>query len=187
MKMSNKKVVVFDFGSDYNLEIVKKVKETGMESYLINHKTPASELKKDKDIIGIILSGSRKSVYAEDGKTMDLDIYTLGLPILGICYGMQLIAYQLGGVVEAMGFTEDEAIEVVIEENNPLLKQNAVVHMNHGDHVIKLPEGFTNYAHTPSTRHALMIDESRRLYATQFHPEMDESDVIKTFIMEICQ
>lgn len=185
--MNRKKVVVLDFGSDYNHDIVNKVKKLGIESYLIDHQTTASELAKDKDIMGIILSGSRKSVYAKDGKYMDIEMYNLGLPILGICYGMQLMAHQLGGVVEAMGFTEEEDIEVVIEANNSLLKENTVVHMNHGDHVIKLPDGFTNYAHTKSTKHALMIDEFRRLYATQFHPEKDESDVIKTFVLEVCQ
>lgn len=185
--MDNKKVVVLDFGSDYNHDIVKKVVELGIESYLIDHQTTAIDLSNDKDIMGIILSGSRKSVYAHDGKTMDIEMYNLGLPILGICYGMQLIAHQLGGLVEAMGFTEEEDIEVVIEAKNPLLKENTIVHMNHGDHVTRLPNGFTNYAHTKSTKHALMVDESRRLYATQFHPEKDESDVIKTFVLEICQ
>lgn len=186
MDMGNKKVVVVDFGSDYNVDIVRKVKKLGVESHLIHYQTTALELAADKDIVGIILSGSRKSVYAEDGLAMDLAIYDLGLPILGICYGMQLIAHQLGGLVEAMGFTEEEDIELVIESENPLLKENVVVHMNHGDHVVHLPEGFTNHAHTKSTKHALMVNEARKLYATQFHPEKDESDVIKSFVVDIC-
>jgi GMP synthase (glutamine-hydrolysing) len=182
-----KKIVVFDFGSDYNEEIVKKVKLLGIDSYLIDYQTLASDLAKDKDIIGIILSGSRKSVYAEDGKIMDPKVYNLGLPILGICYGMQLMAYQLGGKVEAMGFSEEEDIELIIEKDNPLLSSNSIVHMNHGDHVVILPLGFTNYAHTPSTKHGLMINEAAQLYATQFHPEKDESGVIDRFVLEICQ
>lgn len=183
----NKKIVVFDFGSDYNESIVNKVKNMGVDSYLIDYQIKASELAKDDNIIGIILSGSRKSVYADDGKSMDVEVYNLGVPILGICYGMQLMAHQLGGKVEAMGFYEEANVEVIIDIESPLLSSNCLVHMHHGDHVSLLPPGFINYAHTSTTKHALMINEQAKLYATQFHPEKDESKVIERFVAGICQ
>lgn len=183
----NKKIVVFDFGSDYNESIVEKVKECGIDSYLIDYQIKASELAKDDDIIGIILSGSRQSVYAADGKSMDVEVYKLGVPILGICYGMQLMAHQLGGKVEAMGFYEEANVQLIIDKENPLLSNNCVVHMHHGDHVSILPPGFINVAHTSTTKHALMIHQQAQLYATQFHPEKDESNVIERLVIDICQ
>ena len=180
------RILIVDFGSGYKEFLIQAVKDLGVDVRVVNNETPASEIEKYQSIKGIILSGSPSTVYLEDGKTMDKAIYDLGLPILGICYGMQLMAHQLGGKVEAMGFTEAGDIDLIIESDNPLLTKNCKVRMNHGDHITKLPSGFTNHAHTKDNQYSLITNEARKLYGTQFHPEKDESGVIKRFVRNLC-
>lgn len=180
------KILIIDFGSGYKEFLIQAVKDLGVEVKVLSNETPAGVTEKDKSIKGIILSGSPSTVYLEDGKTMDKAIYDLGIPILGICYGVQLMAHQLGGKVEAMGFTEEGDIDLIIESDNPLLTKNCKVRMNHGDHITKLPIGFTNHAHTKDNQYSLIVNKQRKLYGTQFHPEKDESGVIERFVRVIC-
>lgn len=181
------KIVLLDFGASYNQLIIKKLRNFGIYAEMVDHDITASELSKDKSIIGIILSGSPSTVYLEEGLTLDKNIYDLGLPILGICYGMQLMAHQLGGKVKAMGFNEKGLVELNIESTNLLVKNNQMVFMDHGDHVTKLPDGFINHAHTQDNRYSLITNEKRKLYGTQFHPEKDDSKVLERFVIDICK
>ena len=181
------KILLLDFGASYNQFIIKKLRNFGVYTEMIDHDIKASEIKKDESIIGIIFSGSPSTVYLKDGLSVDKEIYNLGIPILGICYGMQLMAHQLGGKVEAMGFTEKGEAELVIESDNPLLKSNFTVFMDHGDHVTKLPNGFTNHAHTKDNQYSLIMNPKRKLFGTQFHPEKDQSKVLENFVIDICK
>lgn len=181
------KILILDFGSGYMEFLHKSVEDLGVDVDVLSHQTPADRIPKDKSIIGIILSGSPSTVYLEDGRTMDEEIYNLGLPILGICYGMQLMAHQLGGKVEPIGFTEEGYIDLVINSTNPLLSNNCKVRMDHGDHITKLPIGFVNHAYTKDNKYSLIMNPERRLYGTQFHPEKDESGVLERFVRDICK
>lgn len=180
------KIVIVDFGSGYMKYLHKAIKDLDVSVEIVKNTIKPSVIKEDKSVTGIVLSGSPSTVYLEDGLSMDPGIYGLGIPILGICYGMQLMAHQLGGKVEAMGFREAGDIELEIDSNNPLLNNNCKVRMNHGDHVTKLPPGFENHAHTKNNQFSLITNKKRKLYGTQFHPEKDESGVLETFVKEIC-
>ena len=179
-------ILIIDFGSGYKDFLIKAVEDLEVDVKVFDNDILASKISEDKSIKGIILSGSPSTVYLEDGRTMDKEIYSLGIPILGICYGMQLMAHQLGGKVEAMGFTEEGDIDLIVDSDNPLLSRNCKVRMNHGDHVTKLPIGFMNHAHTKDNQYSLITNEERNLYGTQFHPEKDESGVLDKFVKEIC-
>lgn len=183
----NKKMVLLDFGASYNQFIIKKLRDFGIYTEMVKSDIKAHELAKDKSIIGIILSGSPSTVYLDHGLSADKAIYDLGIPVLGICYGMQLMAHQLGGKVEAMGFTEKGPKELIVESTNPLISNDTYVFMDHGDHITKLPQGFINYAHTKDNQYSLIINQEKQLYATQFHPEKDESKILETFALDICK
>ena len=184
--MENKKILVLDFGSTYNQDIVRKVRNLGVYSELIDYDTKASDLALDKDILGLILTGSPRSVNDKDAFSMDPEIFNMGIPVLGICYGMQLMAHQLGGKVEKMNFAEEGLVELTADSDQNLYTNNETVFMHHGDHVTVLPDGFTNYAYTDKTVNALMINKEKNLFGTQFHPEKDESDVLDNFVNKIC-
>ena len=180
------KILLLDFGASYNQFIIKKLRDFGVYTEMVDHDIKASEIQVDKSIIGIILSGSPSTVYLDNGLTVDKDIFTLGIPVLGICYGMQIMAHQLGGEVQAMGFTEKGEKDLIIESDNPLVSANTSVYMDHGDHVTKLPTGFINHAHTEDNQYSLISNTKQKLYGTQFHPEKDETGVLERFALDIC-
>ena len=186
------KILILNFGTSYNQFLIQKIRALGVYAEMVDYDIKADDIKKDdikkdKSVIGIILSGSPRAVYAEDGFLMDREIYNLDIPILGICYGMQLMAHQLGGKVRAMGFTEKGKVDLIVDSKNSLLSNSLKVYMNHGDHVVRLPKGFTNHGHTKETEYALMTNAEKKLYGTQFHPEKDNSGVLETFILDICK
>lgn len=181
------KILILNFGTSYNQFLIQRIRALGVYAEMVDYDIKANEIEKDESVIGIILSGSPRAVYAEDGFLMDPEIYNLDIPILGICYGMQLMAHQLGGKVEAMGFTEKGEVDLIIDSENSLLSESLKVYMNHGDHVVRLPKGFTNHGNTKDTRYALMTNTEEKLYASQFHPEKDDSGVLESFILDICR
>lgn len=187
MQEKLEKILIFNFGASYNQFIIQKIRSLGVYAEMIPYDTSADKIQKDKNVIGIILSGSPKAVYEKDGFFMDPEIYNLGIPILGICYGMQLIAHQLGGKVESMGLTEKGKVDIVIKEDNSLLSSNTKIFMDHGDHVIKLPKGFMNHGYTKDTKNAIISNKERKIYGVQFHPEKDESGVLDSFLNNICK
>ncbi|MFJ7827756.1 glutamine-hydrolyzing GMP synthase [Psychrobacillus sp. NPDC096623] len=186
------KIVVLDFGSQYNQLITRRIREFGVYSELLPHTVTAEELKK-VNATGIIFSGGPNSVYDENAFHIDSAIYDLGVPILGICYGMQLMSQHFGGKVEKASHREYGKAEINVKNSTPLfgqLPEKQVVWMSHGDHVTVAPEGFEVIATSPSCEVAAMANEAKNFYAVQFHPEVRHSiygiELIRQFVFDVC-
>ncbi len=168
-------IILVDFGGQTAHLIARRIRELGVEVEILN---PEEALIKAKNADGIIFSGGPASVYAKDAPTIDKKIFELGIPILGICYGEQLMCHLLGGEVKP-GFKKEygpaelrlqvtgysgQLLENIPEEFN--------VWMSHGDEVVKIPQGFETYGTTQTIPHAVIADEKRKIYGIQFHPEV---------------
>lgn len=186
-------IVVLDFGSQYNQLITRRIREFGVYSELHPHTITAEELKK-LNPKGIIFSGGPNSVYDENSFRCDEAIFEMGLPILGICYGMQLMTMHFGGKVEKAKNREYGKAVLTLQNQSPLfggLPDEQVVWMSHGDLVVEAPPGFTVDGTNPSCPIAAMSNEERKLYAVQFHPEVRHSvygnDLLKNFVFDVCE
>jgi GMP synthase (glutamine-hydrolysing) len=186
-------VVVLDFGSQYNQLITRRIREFGVYSELHPHTLTAEEIKQ-MNPKGIILSGGPNSVYGENAFKCDEAIFDLGLPVLGICYGMQLMTHTLGGKVEPADHREYGKATINIEAKSSLLTdlpEQQVVWMSHGDLVREIPQGFQVDATSPSCPYAAMSNEDRKFYGVQFHPEVRHSEygneLLKNFVFKICE
>ncbi|WP_051237834.1 glutamine-hydrolyzing GMP synthase [Lacticigenium naphthae] len=186
-------MVVLDFGSQYNQLITRRMREFGIYSKLYAHTISADELK-EINVKGIIFSGGPMSVYDAGAFAIDPEIFNLGIPILGICYGMQLIAKEFNGVVELAGKREYGKSEIAIQEVDQALfkdmESTESVWMSHGDYVTGLPEGFEITATNPHCPIAAMENKEKKLYGVQFHPEVRHSihgdQLLKNFAYSIC-
>ncbi|MGM7685222.1 glutamine-hydrolyzing GMP synthase [Cytobacillus sp. Hm23] len=185
-------VVVLDFGSQYNQLITRRIRELGVYSELHPHTITAEEIRK-MNPKGIIFSGGPNSVYDENAYHCDEEIFELGIPVLGICYGMQLMTKHFGGKVEGATHSEYGKATISIQNDSTLfqkLPKEQVAWMSHGDLVTQTPEGFSIDVTSPSCPIAGMSNESRHLYAVQFHPEVRHSeygnDVLKNFVFDVC-
>ncbi len=167
-------VIVLDFGAQYNHLIARRVREARIFCEVLPGDTPAAEiLSKNPD--ALILSGGPASVFAENAPTMDPALLTEGIPVLGICYGMQLMTRLLGGEVKPATKREYGRTRMERIGDGPLLQgipENSTVWMSHGDAVLTAPEGFTVIATTPTTPIAAMANQARNLWAVQYHPEV---------------
>jgi GMP synthase (glutamine-hydrolysing) len=204
LSMHHSKILILDFGSQVTQLIARRVREAHV--FCEVHPCDVSsdwvrDYAKDGSLKGIILSGSHASVYEVDDRAPDA-VFELGLPVLGICYGMQTMAEQLGGKVEAGNTREFGYAEVRAHGHTDLLKGiedfatadghgMLKVWMSHGDKVTQLPEGFKVMASTPACPIAGMADESRRFYAVQFHPEVTHTvqgqALLNRFVLDICK
>ncbi len=192
MAFEQELILVLDFGSQYNQLITRRIREMGVYSELHDHEISIEEIKK-MNPKGIILSGGPNSVYEEGSFTVDPEIFNLGVPVMGICYGMQLMTKLLGGSVERAN--EREYGKAVIKAKThslfTKLPEEQTVWMSHSDKVINLPEGFNVIAHSPSCKYAAIENPERNLYGVQFHPEVRHSeygnDLLRNFIREICK
>jgi len=192
--MSNKKVLIVDFGGQYTMLIAKQVRELFVYSEVVPFSKCMEKIKEEKPI-GIIFSGGPNSVYEKDAPLPPLEIFNLGIPILGICYGMQAIAQVLGGKVEKNEVQETGECLVSFDINTEIFStvQGGVnkLLMNHVDCVSQLPEGFKSIAYTEHTKHAAMMNEEKKIYGVQFHPEAgtgyNDKDTIKNFLYKICK
>ena len=190
---SLEKIIVLDFGSQYNQLITRRIREFGVFSELLSHKTTAAEIKA-MNPKGIIFSGGPNSVYAEDAFKVDPAIFDLGVPVLGICYGMQLMTAQFNGKVEAASKREYGQAFIDVKENKAglfsELPTNQQVWMSHGDLVTEVPEGFEVTATSTDCPIAAMADTARQFYGVQFHPEVRHSeygnDLLKNFVFDVC-
>lgn len=190
--MKHVPIVVLDFGSQYTQIIARKLRESGVYSEIV----PYSESIEDimaRTPKGIILSGGPASVYAEDSYHPDGTVFELGLPILGICYGMQLISQHFGGSVIPADHHEYGKAKLNFEIENPIFKDTQdgqIVWMSHGDRVEKIPAGFEKIATSENSPYAAIADVHRKVYAFQFHPEVYHSDegskLLKNFAKHIC-
>ncbi|WPC09780.1 glutamine-hydrolyzing GMP synthase [Globicatella sp. PHS-GS-PNBC-21-1553] len=189
------KIVVLDFGSQYNQLITRRLREFGVFSELLPNDTSAEEIKAEGNVIGVIFSGGPHSVYAEDAFTVDKAIFDLGIPVLGICYGMQLTTHLFGGKVEPGTKKEygTAAIEVKNTETGLFagLSESENVLMSHGDLITQIPDGFTVTASNSHTPFAAFENEERQIYGVQFHPEVRHSihgnEMLRNFAFNICK
>lgn len=190
--MKHVPIVVLDFGSQYTQIIARKLREAGVYSEIV----PYSESIEDimaRTPKGIILSGGPASVYADDAYHPDTTIFELGLPILGICYGMQLISQHFGGSVIPASHHEYGKAKLKFEVENPIFKDTQdgqIVWMSHGDRVENIPSGFEKIATSENSPFAAIANTERNIYAFQFHPEVyhsvEGSKLLKNFAKYIC-
>ncbi len=188
------KIVVLDFGSQYNQLIARRIREFGVYSELHPNTITLEEIQALKDVKGIIFSGGPNSVYDEDSFSCDPSIFTSGIPVLGICYGMQLTHYKLGGEVKGCETKEYGRAEIQVLKSTPLLEglpEKQTVWMSHGDQVSRLAEGFEVNASSATCPYAVASNEAKQLYTVQFHPEVRNSEygleLLKNFVFKICK
>lgn len=187
------KILVLDFGSQYNQLITRRIRDFGIYSELLSHKLSAEEIK-EMHPKGIIFSGGPNSVYAKDAFKVDPEIYKLGIPILGICYGMQLMSYDLGGKVEPADDSEYGRADIeVIDVDAVMFKglpKKQYVWMSHGDRVVEAPEGFKVVATSKNCPISAIANDEKKLYGIQFHAEVRNSqyglDILKKFAFDVC-
>ncbi len=193
--MENKQhelVLVMDFGGQYSQLIARRIRECRVYCEIIPFSTSIEKIKA-MNPKAIVFSGGPSSVYAEKAPKCDPAVFALGVPVLGICYGMQLTANLLGGVVARAESREYGNTKLFIDKSTDVLlgiSGETPVWMSHGDYIEKAPEGFTVNAHTESTPVAAMADAERKIYGVQFHPEVVHTpagmDMLKNFLFEIC-
>lgn len=192
MDKPNEIIVVLDFGGQYNQLIARRIRDLGVYSELLPFNTPADKIKALQPR-GIIFSGGPASVYGEDSPLVDPAVYDLGVPILGICYGMQMMAHQLQGKVERASKREYGKAEVDFADACGLvhgLDKKQTVWMSHSDLVVQTPEGFVVDASTEHAPIAAMSHPEKKLFAVQFHPEVRHSvygnEMIRNFLYHVC-
>ena len=194
MENSKNYIIVLDFGGQYNQLIARRVRELQVYCEVKSYKTPLEEIKA-LNPKGIIFTGGPNSVYDEKSPHIAKEIFGWGIPILGICYGCQLMAYTLGGVVEtAAAQSEYGKTEVNLNAESKIFKgleKDQICWMSHTDYISQVPEGFVVTSTTKACPTAAMEDASRKLYGVQFHPEVNHTpngkDMLKNFLFEVCE
>ena len=181
-------VVILDFGAQYSQLIARRVRECNVYSEILPFDTPIEELKK-RNVKAVILSGGPSSVYDKNAPHPDKKIWDSGIPMLGICYGVQLMAENLGGQVSPGSKKEYGKTELLIDDNSDLFAGLLTMMdcwMSHGDKVSALPKGFKRLAHTQNTEFAAVGNPEKKIYGVQFHPEVVHTpkgiEIIKNFI-----
>jgi GMP synthase (glutamine-hydrolysing) len=190
--MQHKWIAILDFGSQYTQLIARRVREQHVYSEIVRFDTTAAQLRARKPA-GIILSGGPNSVFEEGAPLCDPALFTLGVPVLGICYGMQLTAKTLGGTVRPGAHREYGHTRIEAVPGNRLfagLPAEFDVWMSHGDQVEVMPDGFAAAARSLSCPHAAMRDDARNLFALQFHPEVVHTQhgqqILHNFLFSVC-
>ena len=193
--MERQTVIVLDFGGQYNQLIARRVRECGVYCEVRSYKTPLDELKAMSPI-GLIFTGGPNSVYDEEAPHIDLAVFELGIPVLGICYGCQLMAHALGGEVTAAQLDtarEYGKTQTYFDTGCKLfrgLPETGVTWMSHGDYMEKVPAEFTLAAHSDNCPNVAIADEARGFYGVQYHPEVNHTqhgtDMIRNFLYEVC-
>jgi GMP synthase (glutamine-hydrolysing) len=185
-------IVILDFGSQYSELIARRIRETQVYSEVLSYRTSVEQLRQ-LNPAGIILSGGPSSVYDTGAPQCDPAIWQLGIPVMGVCYGMQLMVQQLGGVVERAARGEYGKASLAIDDPTDLLTNvdpGTTMWMSHGDSVMTMPSGFELLAHTDNTPCAAIADHQRKFYGVQFHPEVVHSiggqALIRNFVYHIC-
>ena len=188
----NNTIIVLDFGSQYTQLIARRLREQGVYTEILPFSAKIEEIKAKKPK-GIILSGGPASVYASDAYFCDEKIFKLKVPILGVCYGMQLIAHVFGAQVAPASHKEYGKAELSVTKTHPLFTdtpEKQIVWMSHSDLVKNLPNGFEAIATSENSPYCVFGDEKRKFYALQFHPEVQHSEfgtqILKNFAKYIC-
>ncbi len=190
--MEHQKVLVLDFGGQYNQLIARRVRELGVFCDLLPSEMSVEKIK-EYNPIGIIFTGGPNSVYEADSPRIDKAVFSLGIPVLGICYGCQLTAHLLGGEVKSASSSEYGKAEVSYSPS-PLtegLPERAVCWMSHTDRITRLPDGFKKIAESDNCPFAAFGDEKRGIYGVQFHPEVNHTQygtqILKNFLYNVCK
>ena len=193
--MNHQTIIVLDFGGQYNQLIARRVRECGVYCEVKPYTTPLADLLAMKPI-GFIFTGGPNSVYLEDAPHVDPALFDAGVPVLGICYGCQLIAHHLGGKVVAASDAsarEYGKTETFFDTSCKLFKglpEKSVTWMSHGDYMEKVPDGFSLVAHSDACPNVAICDEKRGFYGVQYHPEVNHTeygkDMIRNFLYEVC-
>ena len=191
--MHTEKIIILDFGGQYSQLIARRIRECGVYCEILPFDAELSRIQ-SISLKGIILTGAPDSVYAKDAAQCNAEVFRLGVPVLGICYGMQLTAHLLGGTVQPAGKSEFGKTELHISNTAAGLWKDcpadSIVWMNHNDSVTALPAGFEVIAHTDNCPIAAMADTANQLYGVQFHPEVLHSvygtQMLKNFVRDIC-
>lgn len=190
--MEREMIVVLDFGGQYNQLIARRVRECSVYCEVHPYNISLDELK-SMDPKGIIFTGGPNSVYAEDSPLCDKAVFDLGVPILGICYGSQLMAHMLGGRVATAPVSEYGKTEVDVDSSKALFRDishRTICWMSHTDYIASAPDDFAVTAHTPVCPVAAMENPEKKLYAVQFHPEVMHTQegmkMLRNFVIDIC-
>ncbi|GBE39720.1 GMP synthase [glutamine-hydrolyzing] [bacterium BMS3Bbin08] len=190
--MHKEKVLVLDFGSQYTQLIARRVRENKVYSEIFPYNATLDEIREFAPK-GIILSGGPSSIYDKKAPMPDNGIFKLGIPVLGICYGMQLMARVFGGRVTSSRKREYGRAELVTDDKKDIFKSipsRGVVWMSHGDRILRYPRGFKPIAHTNNSPVAAMADKKRGFFALQFHPEVVHTEhgrrILKNFLFNVC-
>ena len=188
----NQTVLVIDFGAQYSEVIARRIRECNVYCEVLPWNTPITIIQ-SKNPIGIIFSGGPHSVYEIDAPTIDKAVFDLNIPILGICYGMQLMVSLLNGEVVAANEREYGKAITSFHSTCPLFKNlpsKSITWMSHGDYIKEMPKGFKVAASTKNCKYAAIYDEKKNFYAMQFHPEVEHTkygkEMIKEFLLKIC-
>jgi GMP synthase (glutamine-hydrolysing) len=191
--MNEEKVLVLDFGSQYTQLIARRVRESKVYSEIFPFNASIEKIK-NFDPKGIILSGGPSSVYDPGAPIPDIKIFELGIPVLGICYGMQLMAHCLGGRVAKARKREYGKAELIVDDRKDIFEGipiKTIVWMSHGDRIEHCPPRFKQIAHTANSPVAAMANKSKKFYALQFHPEVVHTprgfEILKNFLFRICK
>ncbi|HHW20044.1 glutamine-hydrolyzing GMP synthase [Thermodesulfovibrio thiophilus] len=187
-----REILIIDFGSQYTQLIARRVREFKVYSEIIPCTAPFAEIKKRKPA-GIILSGGPSSVFDENAPTINIELFNLGIPVLGICYGMQLITHLLGGKITKAEKREYGKAILKIDDFSDIFNEipdETVVWMSHADKIIEMPHGFIRLAHTENSSYAAIADRNKKIYALQFHPEVVHTQggkkILHNFVFKIC-
>lgn len=191
--MNSELVLVLDFGGQYNQLIARRVRECNVYAEVIPYTTSLEDIKA-KNPKGIIFTGGPNSVYKEDSPSYDKSIFEIGVPILGICYGSQLMAYKLGGEVATAPVSEYGKTDVEVDTSSLLFEgvsATTTTWMSHTDYIAKAPQGFKITGHTGNCPVAAMENAEKKLYAVQFHPEVMHSvegqKMLHNFLFNVCK
>ena len=186
------KILILDFGSQYTQLIARKIRECGVYSEIKPYSISENEFN-EIEPTGIIISGGPSSIYSDDAPLLTFDIFSKGIPLLGICYGLQHIAYSLGGSVDKAAYREYGKAELIIDKSDDLFKDvssQTSVWMSHGDLLTRLPDGFEIIAHSDNSPICSIRNKERRIYGVQFHPEVHHTPegkkILNNFVRNIC-
>jgi GMP synthase (glutamine-hydrolysing) len=189
------KILILDFGSQFTQLIARRTRELGVYSEIQPYDYDIQKIKNDPLIKAIIFSGGPNSVYDQDSPSVDESIYELGIPILGTCYGLQLMGKKFGGLVEKAPSREYGRAEIKVVKNSSLthnIPAKADVWMSHGDHLTTLPEGFQLLISSDNCEFSAIGNSSKKIYGVQFHPEVYHSgevgkQILANFLFQISQ
>lgn len=190
--MKHEVVFVLDFGGQFNQLIARRIREANVYCEVVPYDTPIEKML-EKDPKGFVFAGGKTGVNDEGAPLVERRLFELGIPVLGICYGNQLIAHLLGGQVEKASEREYGVVDITLDNSNPIFKgleKNEICWMNHDDYVSVLPEGFKAIGQTSACKVAAMANDEKKLYGLQFHPEVVDTpkgkEILRNFLFDIC-